>query len=112
MGSEILNPFGFSLSHCLIVRLNGCLGAKDNGGLRGQHPTIAMRDRGRAIGDLARSAFMAQLSCRLDQQKQPIHAGVAIGEPTAIGVDRQAALWRDAPIGNKAAAFALWAEAE
>src|SRR6266853_1309741 len=57
---------------------------------------IAVCDGGLAIGDLARAAFMAQLARRLDQQEQPVHARMAIREAAAIGVDRQAAIRRDA----------------
>src|ERR1700730_11112919 len=83
------------------------LGAEDDRALRRQHAAIAMCDGGRAIGDLARPAFVAQLSRRFDQQKQPVHAGVAIGQAAAIGVDRQAALRGNAAVGDKAAALAL-----
>src|ERR1700730_6218858 len=62
--------------------------------LRRQHAAVAVRDRGLAIGDLAGVAFAAQLACRLDQQEQSVHAGMAIGEPAAIGVDRQTAAGR------------------
>src|SRR5439155_18537681 len=60
------------------------LRAEDDGALRGQHAAIAVRDRGPAIGDLARAALAAQLARRLDQKEQAVHAGMAIGQPTAI----------------------------
>ncbi len=62
--------------------------------------------------DLARAAFAAQLPHRLDQQEQAVHAGVAIGQAAAVGVDRQAAAGRDAAALDEAPAFALRAEAE
>src|SRR4029077_404594 len=90
----------------------GCLAAKDDGALRGQHTAITMRDRGLAIGDLPRAALAAQLPRRLDQQEEAVHAGMAIRKPAAIGVDRQAAAGRDAATLDKRAAFSLGAETE
>ena len=55
------------------------LGSEDDRAMRRQHAAIAVRDRGLAISDLAGAAFAPQLPCRLDQQEQPVHAGVAIG---------------------------------
>src|SRR5271163_4458089 len=92
--------------------LKRCLCPEDDRALRRQYSAIAVRDRSLAIGDLARAAFLAQLPGRLDQQEQPIHAGVTIGQPAPIGVDRQIALGRNASIGHKAAAFALRAKAD
>src|SRR6266446_7984725 len=101
-----MRRFGVSLSRCL-VRLYGRLRAEDDGALRGQHTAIAVRDRGLAIGDLPRAAFAAQLPRRLDQQEEAVHAGMAIGQPAAIGVDRQAAAGRDAATLDNRAAFSL-----
>ena len=56
-----------------------------------------MRDRGFGVLHLADAALAAQLPHRLDQQEQAVHAGVAVGEAAAIGVDRQLAAGRDAP---------------
>src|SRR5262245_30416138 len=51
-----------------LLRISDCCGStEDDGALRRQHPAIAVGDRGFAIGDLARAAFVAQLPCRLDQ---------------------------------------------
>src|ERR1700724_2970776 len=80
--------------------------------LRRQHAAVAVRDRGLAIGDLAGAAFAAQLACCLDQQEQSVHAGMAIGEPAAIGVDRQTADRRDTAIAYEAAPLAFRAKAE
>ena len=66
-----------------------------------------MRDRGLATGDLTRTGFATQLPHGLDQQKQSVHAGMAIGEPAAIGVDRQAAAGRNTPVGYEAAPLAF-----
>src|SRR5215469_17710352 len=81
-----------------------------------------MRDRSFAVRYLAGTALAAQLPCRLDQQEQPIHAGMAIGKAAAIGVDRDPRAAcpagrsedarRDAAALDKSAAFALRAEAE
>src|SRR5271166_4317949 len=53
--------------------------SQDDRALRRQHAAIAVSDRGLAIGDLTGTGFAAQLPHRLDQQEQPVHAGVAIG---------------------------------
>ena len=50
------------------------------------------RARSRSPCHLARAAFAAQLPHRLDQQEQAVHAGMAVGQAAAVGVDRQAAL--------------------
>src|SRR5579885_790782 len=91
---------------------NGCFAAEDDGRLRRQDAAVAVGDRGLGALDLARAAFAAELAHRLDQQEQPVHAGVAIAEPAAVGVDRQGAARGDAAALDKAAAFALLAEAE
>ena len=62
--------------------------------------------------DLASAAFAAQLAHRLDQQEQAVHAGVAIGQAAAIGVDRQLAAGGDPAALDKPAALAFRAEAE
>src|SRR5690348_11862813 len=94
------------------VRSNRRLGSEDDRALRGQHAAIAVRDRGLAIGDLAGAAFATELTRRLDQQEQSIHAGVAIGEAAAIGVDRHTAAGRYVAVGYEAAPLAFRAEAE
>src|SRR5438132_6894257 len=85
---------------------------EDDRALRRQHAAIAVGDRGLAIGNLTRTGFAAQLPHRLDQQEQPVHAGVAIGQAAASGVDRQTAARRDMAAGYERAALALRAEAE
>ena len=64
-------------------------GAEDDCALRRQHAAIAVRDRGFGSRHLTRAALAAQLSHRLDQQEQPVHARVAVGQAAAVGVDRQ-----------------------
>src|SRR5437762_14091733 len=92
--------------------LHRCLGAEDDGALRGEDATIAVRDRRLGVLHLALAAFAAQLPHRLDQQKEAVHPGVTVREAAAIGVDRQCAAGRDTPARYELAALALRAEAE
>src|SRR5579863_2727316 len=72
--------------------LLNCRGAaEDDGALAGECAAIAMRDRHVAFLDLSRAAFAPHLTYGFDQQLQPVHARMTIGEPAAIGIDRQAA---------------------
>src|SRR5437660_113826 len=71
-----------------------------------------MGDRRLGVLYLTLPAFAAQLPHRLDQQKQAVHAGMAIGKAAAIRVDRQAATGRDTPARYERSALALRAEAE
>src|SRR5215831_11292067 len=91
---------------------NRRLASENHRTLRRQHPAVAVRDRGLAIGHLAVAAFAAQLSCRLDQQKQSVHARVAIGEATAIGVDGETAVRGDMAARYERATLALPTKAE
>src|SRR5580692_8047679 len=86
--------------------------AEDHRRLRRQHAAIAVRQRDLAVLHLAGAAFAAQLTDRLDQQEQAVHAGMAIGQPAAIGVDGETALGGDASAADEGPAFALLAEAE
>src|SRR5437762_11236260 len=88
------------------------LGSEYDGALRRQHAAVAVCDRGVAIGDLAGAVFAAQLSRRLDQQEQSVHAGVAVGEAAAIGVDRQTAARRKMAVRYKAAPLTFRTEAQ
>src|SRR5262245_1221551 len=85
---------------------------QDHRRLRGEHAAVAVGEGGLAIGDLARAALAAQLPHGLDQQEQAVHAGVAVGEAAAVGVDGEAALGPDPPALDEGAALALPAEAE
>src|ERR1051326_7302263 len=92
--------------------LKGRLCPQYDGAWRGEDAAIAMRDRGLDILDLTRAAFAAQLPHRLDQQKEAVHAGVAIRKAAAIRIDREFAAGRDAAARHKRSALALRAEAE
>jgi hypothetical protein len=80
--------------------------------LRGKHAAIAVHNRGIMLGHLARAAFAADLPRGFNQQLKPVHAGVAVRKPTAIGIHRKRAAGRDAAMFHKAAAFALFAKAK
>ena len=71
--------------------------------LRAQHAAVA-------VGEHDVLAFLAHLAHRLDQQRQPVHARVAVAQPAAVGVDRQRAARRDAAVRDERAALALGAE--
>ena len=60
----------------------------------------------------ALAAFAADLPHGFNQQIKPVHAGMAVRKPTAIGIHRKRAAGRDAAMFHKAAAFALFAKAK
>src|SRR5260221_12539285 len=82
------------------------------GGDGGEDAAGAVGERDLGILDLARPALAAQLTRRLRQQEQAVHAGVAVGEPAAIGVEREGAARRGALPGAEAAAVAAAPEAQ
>src|SRR5437763_14145752 len=94
----------------LILHRSG--GAENDGALRGEDATIAVRNGRLGILHLARAAFAAQLPHRLDQQKEAVHPGVTVREAATIRVDRQPAAGRDTPARYERSALALRAEAE
>ena len=71
-----------------------------------------MGDGDFAISDLPRPAFPAQLSYRLDQQQQAVHAGMAVGEPAAIGIDWKCSLRSDPPVLHEGATLTFGTKAE
>src|SRR5438132_8504611 len=75
----------------VVTLLYRRLGPQYDRALRRQDAAIAVCDRGFGVRHLARATFAAQLAHRLDQEEEAVHAGVAIGEAAAIGVDRQPA---------------------
>jgi hypothetical protein len=71
------------------ILLDGRLCPKDDGALRGQHAAISVSERNLAVLDLPSAAFAPDLPYSLDQQEDPVHAGMAVGETATIGVDGQ-----------------------
>ena len=72
-------------------RLNRRPAPQDHARLRGEHAAVAVHHRDVVLLHLPLAAFAAQLAHALDQDEQPVHAGMAVGEPAAIGVHRQLA---------------------
>src|SRR3546814_20656760 len=70
-----------------------------------------MRQGGSHVLDLV-CALATNLPRRFHDCEQPVHAGMAIGQPAAVGVDRQLATRTDAPIRHEPSALALWTEAQ
>src|SRR3546814_4042052 len=70
-----------------------------------------MRQGGIHVLDLV-CALATNLPRRFHDCEQPVHAGMAIGQPAAVGVDRQLATRADAPIRHAPSALALWTEAQ
>src|SRR3546814_4287083 len=70
-----------------------------------------MRQGGIHVLDLV-CALATNLPRRFHDCEQPVHAGMAIGQPAAVGVDRQLATRADAPIRHEPSALALWTEAQ
>src|SRR3546814_4044117 len=70
-----------------------------------------MRQGGIHVLDLV-CALATNLPRRFHDCEQPVHAGMAIGQPAAVGVDRQLATRADAPIRHEPSAIALWTEAQ
>ena len=71
-----------------------------------------MRQRDFAIFHLTRAALAAQVTHRLDQKEEPVHARMTIRQSAAIGVDGQAAAGTDAPAADESTALAFLAKAE
>src|SRR5438045_9449279 len=92
--------------------LNGSGGAENDGALRGEDATIAVRNRRLGVLHLALAAFAAQLPHHLDQEEQAVHPGVTVREAATIGVDRQAAAGRDAAAGDELSALAFRVETD
>src|SRR5579885_1308626 len=79
---------------------------------RAERPAGAVAQGRRAIPDLARTAFAAQLLDRLDHQEDAAHARMVRREAAAVGVDRQIAVVAQPPAADESAALAAPAEAE
>ena len=58
------------------------------------------------------AAFTPQLPCSFQQKEHPIHAGVAVGETSSVGVHGEIAAGSRALVGNEVGALAPAAEAE
>src|SRR5262249_27148292 len=61
----------------------------DQGARRQQHAAHAVDERHPAAGHLAVAALAAELAGGLDDREDPVHPGVGVGEPAAVGVDGQ-----------------------
>src|SRR5713101_1504618 len=96
----------------VVILLHRRLRPQNYRALRRQDAAIAVRDRGFRAGHLACAGIAAQLPHRLDQEEEPVHAGMAIGEAAAIGVDREPAARGDMSVFDKAAALTLRAKPE
>src|SRR3546814_2173109 len=70
-----------------------------------------MRQGGIHVLDLV-CALATNLPRRFHDCEQPVHAGMAIGQTAAVGVDRQLATRADSPIRHEPFALALWTEAQ
>src|SRR5262245_13625448 len=88
------------------------LRAEEHGALAGKHAAIAMGERYVAVGNLAVATFAADLTYRFDHREQTVHAGMAIRQATAVGVDCKASTRGDRAIGDEGAALAFGAEAQ
>src|SRR3954453_6573719 len=85
----------------------------ENGSRRaGQVATHAVDEGDFGVLDLARAAVPPELADRLDQQEDPEHAGVGVGEAAATGVEREVAADGGALARDELASFTLGAEAE
>src|SRR6218665_3640485 len=91
-----------------LSSMNGKYGA----GLRAQNAAVALHQRGSGTRDLTRTAVRAQLTHRLDDAEQAVHAWMHARQPATVGVDRQRAAWSDTAIGDERAAFPFLAEAQ
>src|SRR6218665_1629645 len=70
-----------------LSSMNGKYGA----GLRAQNAAVALHQRGSGTRDLTRTAVRAQLTHRLDDAEQAVHAWMHARQPATVGVDRQPA---------------------
>src|SRR3954451_5607353 len=86
--------------------------SEDGGRRTGQVAAHAVDEGDLGVLDLARAAVPPELADRLDQQEDPEHAGVGVGEPAATGVEREVAADGGALAGDEPAALTLGAEAE
>src|SRR3546814_14480651 len=77
-----------------------------------QDAAAAVGDGDLGAGDLAVAALAAELADRFDQDEHAVHAGVGVGEATAVGVRGQGATGAEAPVGDEVAALALGTDAE
>src|SRR5439155_11941338 len=104
--------FDESLRAFVVTLLHRRLCTQNHRALRRQDAAIAVRYRGFGAGHLAGVAVAAQLPHRLYEEEEPVHAGMAIGEAAAIGIDRQPTAGGDMPAVDKASAVALRAKPE
>src|SRR5580704_19134762 len=72
----------------------------------------AVRDRELAILDLARTAFVAQLLGRLDDEEDSAHSRMIRRQPATISIDGKRAIETDAPARNERPTLAALAKAK
>src|SRR6185369_2391036 len=84
-----------------IDRSYGCLRAEQGRDLAGQDAAVAVGEGDLGIFYLALPAFSAQLSHRLDDREDAVHAGMHARKAAAVGVHGQAAARSDAAAGNE-----------
>src|SRR5690606_26088527 len=88
------------------------LGRKDHGATAGQYAAGAVADRVLHVVDLTVAADAPELAGGLDHREDAVHARVAIGEATAVRVERELAA-RGGPLPlDEVLAFAAAAKAE
>src|SRR4051794_17733565 len=63
-------------------------------------------------GNLARASLAAKLANRFDEQEDSVHAGVAVGEASTVGVEGEVAAGRRALAGHELASLATLAESQ
>src|SRR6267142_2324249 len=78
----------------------------------GEHAAHAVDERALGLRDLARAALAPELARRLDDREDAVHAAVGVGEPAAVGVDRELAAGGRAPLREEVHALAPLGNAE
>jgi len=80
--------------------------------LAGEDAAVAVCEGDLAARHLTFAACAAQLADRLDDRVQAVHAGMGVGEPAAVRVQRQRTARGDRTARGERPAIALGAEAE
>src|SRR5215831_2581879 len=95
-----------------VAEASSLLVREHEGPRRRKHPAHAVHQRHVALRHLAGVALATKLARRLDDGEDPVHPGVRVGEPAAVGIDGERAARRGPAVLEEGHALSRFAEAQ
>ncbi len=88
------------------------VGGQDQSAGGGKGASGAVDQTGLGIRDLPVAALAPELACSFQEEEHAVHAGVTVGEASAVGVHGEVTAGSGALVGDEVGAFAPAAESQ